>query len=149
MKEQKFCDGEERRLDWLITRRLPNSWKKVGWGILFLSLALILLNRFLEIDHLLFKSILKKTMLIGLLIVTISKEKIEDERVETLRSKAFSFAFIVGVAWVLVQPLLNYIVSFLLKAQNVTYKDLGDFQILWILLIIYLTSFWFLKRSNS
>ncbi|MGO3181950.1 MAG: hypothetical protein ACTIJ9_03875 [Aequorivita sp.] len=95
MKEQKFCDGEERRLDWLITRRLPNSWKKVGWGIL--SLALILLNRFLEIDHLLFKSILKKTMLIGLLIVTISKEKIEDERVETLRSKAFSFAFIVGV----------------------------------------------------
>ena len=149
MKTQKFCDGEERRLNWLITRKLPNSWKKIGWGILIVSLALILLNRYLDVDHLIFKSILKNTMLVGLLIVTISKEKIEDELVENLRSKAFSFAFIMGVAWVLVQPLINYLVSFLITPQRANYQDLGDFQILWLLLVIYLTVFWVLKRSNS
>lgn len=149
MNTRKFCDGEERRLNWLITRKLPNNWKRIGWGILFISLALILLNRYLDVDYLLFKSILKNTMLVGLLIVVISKEKIEDELVENLRSKAFSFAFIMGVVWVLVQPHINYFVSFLIESENANYQDLGDFQILWFLLIIYLTTFWFLKRRNS
>ncbi|WP_051285126.1 hypothetical protein [Aequorivita capsosiphonis] len=149
MKTQRFCDGEERRLNWLITRKLPNTWKRIGWAIFIVSLVLILLNRFIDINHIVFKSILKNTMLVGLLIVIISKEKIEDELVENLRSKAFSFAFIMGVAWVLVQPLLNYLVSFLIKPQDANYQDLGDFQILWFLLIIYLTIFWFLKKRNS
>jgi len=149
MKTQKFCDGEERRLIWLISRKLPNSWKKIGWGILFLSLVLLLLNQYFDINHLMFKSILKNTTLVGLLIVTVSKEKIEDELVESLRAKAFSFAFIMGVTWVLVQPLINYTVSFLITPLRANYQDLGDFQILWFLLIIYLTTFWFLKRRNS
>lgn len=148
MKTQKFCDSEERRLNWLITRKLPNSWKKIGWGMLFLSLGLILFNRYLDVNQLMFESILKNIMLVGLLIVTVSKERIEDELVESLRAKAFSFAFIMGVTWVLVQPLINYLFFLLIKPEQANYQDLGGFQILWLLLVIYLTAFWFLKRRN-
>jgi hypothetical protein len=103
----------------------------------------------LDGDFSIIKSILKKTALFGLLIVIISKEKIEDELVENLRAKAFSFSFIIGVVYVLVQPLINYLFFIILKPQKANYEDLGDFQILWFLLIVYLTAFWFLKRRNS
>ncbi|SRX55940.1 hypothetical protein [Aequorivita sp. CIP111184] len=149
MNKQKFCEAEERRLNWLINFKLPNYWKKIGWSILFVSLALILFIKFLNDDFDLLKNILKKSMLIGLLIVTISSEKIEDEFIESLRSKSFTLAFILGVIYVLAQPVVNYFVSLILQSENTNYEDLGDFQILWFLLVVYLTAFWSLKRRNS
>ncbi|SRX73645.1 hypothetical protein [Aequorivita antarctica] len=149
MNKQKFCEAEERRLNWLINFKLPNYWKKIGWGILVVSLALILSTKFIDGDFDLLKSILKKAMLIGLLIVTISREKIEDEFIENLRSKSFSLAFIFGVIYVLAQPVVNYIVSLILQSEKANYEDLGDFQILWFLLVVYLTAFWSLKRRNA
>lgn len=149
MKTGKLCEGEERRIIWLINFKLPNYWKKIGWGILALSFALILVSRYIDVNQFIFKSILKNTALVGLLIVTISKEKIEDELIENLRSKAFSFAFIIGVIYVLVQPLINYLALLLLKPEKANLEDLDDFQILWFMLIVYLFAFWLLKKRNS
>lgn len=149
MNKQKICTAEERRLNWLINFKLPNYWKKIGWSILFISFGFLIVSKFLDGDFSIIKSILKKTALLGLLIVTISKEKIEDELIENLRAKAFSFAFIIGVVYVLVQPLINYLAFVILKPQSANYEDLGDFQILWFLLVVYLTAFWYLKRRNS
>ncbi len=149
MKKSKICDAEELRLQWLVNFKLPNYWKKIGWALLSLSFALIILTKFLDGDFSVIISILKKITLLGLLIVVISKEKIEDELMENLRGKAFSFSFIIGVVYVLVQPLINYLVFVILKPQKARFEDLGDFQILWFLLIVYLTAFWFLKRRNA
>ncbi|MCB0464386.1 MAG: hypothetical protein KDC78_01750 [Aequorivita sp.] len=149
MNKQKRCEGEERRLNWLINFKLPNYCKKIGWGILLVSLLLILVTKLLDGNFDLLKNILKKAMLLGLLIVTISREKIEDEFIENLRGKSFSFAFIVGVVFVLVQPVINYIVFLFFKPEKIIFKDLGDFQVLWFLLVVYLTAFWSLKRRNA
>lgn len=149
MNKQKFCNAEERRLNWLINFKLPNYWKKVGWSILIISFGFLLVNKFLGDDFSIIKSILKKTALLGLLIVTISKEKIEDELIENLRAKAFSFAFIIGVVYVLIQPLINYLAFVIVKPQQANYEDLGDFQILWFLFTVYLMAYWFLKKRNS
>lgn len=149
MNKQKFCDAEERRLHWLVNFKLPNTWKKIGWGLLSLSFALLILTKFFDGDYLVIRSVLKKITLLGLLIVVISKEKIEDELVENLRGKAFSFAFIIGVVYVLVQPLINYVAFLLLKPEKANFEDLGDFQILWFLLVVYLMTFWFLKKRNA
>ena len=58
-------------------------------------------------DFIALKNILRKIILVGLLVITISKEKIEDEFIENLRSGAFSFAFGIGVGYVLIQPIIN------------------------------------------
>jgi L-asparagine transporter-like permease len=113
------------------------------------SLILILSTKFIDGNFDVLKTILKNTMLIGLLVVTISKEKIEDEFIENLRSKSFSLAFILGVVYVLVQPLINYVVAMLVEPKKASFENLGDFQILWFLLIVYLTAFWSLKRKNA
>ena len=149
MNKRKFCEAEERRLNWLINFKLPNYWKKIGWSLFLVSLVLTLSTKLLDGNFDLQISILKKAMLIGLLIVTISREKIEDEFIENLRSKSFSLAFIIGVIYVLAQPLVNYIVSLILESEKASFEDLGDFQILWFLLVIYLTAFWSLKRRNA
>ncbi len=149
MEKNKICNAEERRLHWLVNFKLPNSYKKVGWGLLIISFAFLIVTKFLDGDYLLINSIVKKIVLVALLIVAISKDEIEDELVESLRAKAFSFSFIFGVLFVLVQPFINYVALLVLKPEKAQFKDLGDFQILWFLLIVYLTAFWFLKRRNS
>lgn len=149
MNMNKICDSEERRLHWLVNFKLPNYWKKIGWGVLIISIFFLILTKFFDDDYLVIKSILKKLTLVGLLIVAISKDKIEDELVENLRGKAFSFSFIIGVVYVLVQPIINYAAFLVVKPERAKFEDLGDFQILWFLLIVYLMTFWFLKRRNS
>ena len=147
MNHNKICDSEERRLKWLMNYKLPHSWKKVGWVLFIISLVSILLIKFLDGDFELLKAILKNSMLLGLLIVTLSKETIEDEFIENLRSKAFRGSFLVGVIYVLVQPLVNYVAFLIARPDKAEVEDLGDFQILWFLLVVYLTIFWMLKRK--
>lgn len=149
MDNQKICNAEERRLNWLINFKLSNSWKKIGWGLLFISFAILIAVKFFDGEYTVLKSVLKKVSLLGLLIVVISKEKIEDELVENLRGKAFTFSFIIGIVYVLIQPLINYLAFLLIKPEKANFEDLGDFQILWFLLIVYLMTFWFLKKRNS
>lgn len=149
MNAKDLCEGDERWLNWLVNFKLPNYWKKIGWVLLIISLVLVLAIKFMDGNFDVLKSILEKAMLIGLLIITISREKIEDEFIQALRSKSFSFAFIVGVIFVLIQPLVNYIVLLLFKPEKLIFQDLGDFMILWFLLIVYLTTFWSLKRRSS
>lgn len=129
--------------------KLPNYFKKVGWTLVILSLISLFATKLFEGDFDLLKTILKNLMLLGLLIVTLSKEKIEDEYIENLRSMAFRCAFILGVIYVLIQPLINYLAFVLVKPDKAMFQDLGDFQILWFLLVFYLTVFWVLKRRTK
>lgn len=149
MQLNKICDSEERRLRWILNFKLPNYFKKVGWTLVILSLISLFATKLFEGDFDLLKTILKNLMLLGLLIVTLSKEKIEDEYIENLRSMAFRCAFILGVIYVLIQPLINYLAFVLVKPDKAMFQDLGDFQILWFLLVFYLTVFWVLKRRTK
>jgi hypothetical protein len=85
-------------------------------------------------------------VLVGLLMIAISKEKVEDEMIRTIRGQAFSMAFIAGVIYTLVQPLINYIVAFFVEKDKEPLTDIGDFQVLWFLLTMYLLFFYMIKK---
>jgi membrane protein CcdC involved in cytochrome C biogenesis len=147
MKNKAFCKSEESKLESVVNFKLPLIYKKIGWVFFFTLLLVILSTKFFDSDQTILKSILRKGMLLALLIISISKEPIEDEMIASFRGKAFSFAFIVGVLYVLIQPLLNFIVAFILGREKDIFENLGDFQILWFMLVVYLTAFWFLKKK--
>jgi len=86
--------------------------------------------------------------LVFLFVIVISKEKIEDERIQKIRGQAFSFTFLAAVLYVLVQPLVTYFVALLVKSEKAVVEDLGDFQILWFMLIVYLVFFHFVKKRE-
>ena len=145
---KKFCEAEYRRLKKIQNYQylLPNQYKKVGIALLIASIIALLTRKYLFEDLELVQQIGKKGMLLALLLITISKEKIEDELITKLRGQAFAVAFISGVIYTLIQPLINYLVALMIKPEKAIYNDLGDFVVLWFMLVMYLTFFYMFKR---
>ena len=94
------------------------------------------------------KLILQKTLLVGMLIMSVSKDKIEDEMTMSLRAQSYAIAFIVGVIYALVMPYVEYGVSNVVHSGGEAFKSLGDFQVLLFMLMIQLMFYHFLKRNR-
>ncbi len=144
MRTGTLLDSERKSLKKLTKFQFPNYFKKIGFTLAIISFTVIILNKF-AIDNAVIKSIAKYGMLVGLLLVSVSREKIEDELVIRLRMESFTFAFIAGVVYALLIPMIDYTVDFLIKAEAI-FKDTGDFQILWMLLVCQICYFELLKK---
>lgn len=145
-KNIKEC--ERNQFDKLKKYQLPNLYKRIGWGIVILSAILLISKKVFLSDLSIASQIAKNLALLGLLIVIISKEKIEDELIGMIRGKAFSFAFIAGVVYTLVMPLTDYLVDIAIGKQDASYNELGDFIILWFMMVVYLAFFNLLKKTR-
>ena len=139
IKSVMECD--RRRTEKLLKLKLPNYYKKIGWGGFVISMIVLIGTKFIDPDPEVFKEILKKTSLLFLLMVVLSKEKIEDEFIAQIRAQSFSFAFLFGVLMTLFLPFFNWIVLKLFKPEKAILENLGDFQILWVMFLMYLLFF--------
>ncbi|QTE23370.1 hypothetical protein [Polaribacter cellanae] len=72
------------------------------------------------------KPALRGFILFGMLLISISKDKIEDEFIESLRSQSYRIAFILGILYSLLQPFINYGVD-LLFDKNGTMESFSYF----------------------
>ena len=135
-------------ITWIKKYQLPNLYKRIGWGIVILSAILLISKKVFLSDLSIVSQIAKNLALLGLLIVIISKEKIEDELIGMIRGKAFSFAFIAGVVYTLVMPITDYLVDIAIGKQDASYNELGDFIILWFMMVVYLAFFNLLKKTR-
>jgi hypothetical protein len=142
MTTKSFLDCERKSLDKLKKYQLPNVYKKVG--IVILAIGFIAL--FFTDKDTNYKLIAKYTLLIGFLIVSISKEKIEDELVENLRMHSYTFAFIFAVFITITNPLFSYIVNFFTNEKQAVFDGIGDWMILWLLLSVQVFYFEYAKK---
>jgi hypothetical protein len=83
-----------------------------------------------------------------MLLITVTKDSIEDEMTLKLRSQAYTFAFIVGVLYALVQPLINFLVNTIVKIEDVSFALLSVDQVLFFMLLVQLAFFHFTKRMR-
>ena len=148
MNLKAIQECERKGANRLMNFKLPSTWKRYGWIGFAISFIILLSTKFFDGDLEILKNILKKVSLVFLFVVVISKEKIEDERIQKIRGQAFSFTFLAAVLYVLVQPLVTYFVALLVKSEKAVVEDLGDFQILWFMLIVYLVFFHFVKKRE-
>ncbi|WP_411766997.1 hypothetical protein [Winogradskyella sp. A3E31] len=145
LKEMREC--ERTKIEKWSSFQLANAWKLRGTVICLLIFGTMIALKFTDSEPLWLKDVLRKCLLIGLLIVTLSKEKIEDEMVTTLRFKAYTLAFIMAVVYSLIQPLADYVVNnFILEANKD--NDFSYFQVLSFMLIIQIMFFEILKRNR-
>jgi hypothetical protein len=144
-------ETELKSIEKLIKYQLPNKFKAIGFGIFIVSLLFTLALPFTlenyEHNNLIDKSV-KSALLLGLLVISISKEKVEDELIIALRMKSYSYAFIGGVLYVMIMPYINYLLV-LLYSNNPKIEGVTDFTILGMLLTIQIFSFRSLKRSYN
>jgi uncharacterized phage infection (PIP) family protein YhgE len=146
LKSIQECDRKSAQR--LLNFKLPGYWKKIGWTGVIVSLGAIMSTSLFEGDFEILKDILRKVVLAFLFIVVLAREEVEDERIQNFRAQSFSFAFLSGVLYTLFQPVVNWIVFSIVKSEKAAVEDLGDFQILWLMLTVYLLFFYISKKRG-
>ncbi len=141
-----FCDTENNRLLRWGKFQLPNRFIKIGWSIIIGTFLLMIAKKFVD-EPTWVKPILRNVMILGFLIVSISKEKIEDELIASLRATSYRLALIIGVLYALVQPYVTYAVENLIDPGNAE-LDNSYFQVLLYILLVQIMFFNALKRSS-
>lgn len=146
LKSIEECD--RRSTQKLLNFKLPTYFKKIGWIGAIATLVIIMSTSFFDGDHTLLKDILRKVVLAFMFVIVLAKEEVEDERIQNFRAQSFSFAFLAGVLYTLFQPVVNWIVFSIFKPEKAVFEDLGDFQILWLMLVVYLLFFYVSKKRG-
>ena len=125
-------------------RLLPRYFKKVAFGIMLFSALLVLLTilKVLPIDKEIIKTIAKSGFLISLLLLVITRNKIEDELTLRIRLKAFAVSFIYGVVSVILEPFKNLLFgdSFL--------SDKGVTELLISMIFFYFIMMFKMKKNR-
>ena len=145
-KQSPICERERTYLEKMNKFLLPKKFKTIGYYIAFGVFTLMILKKFVD-EPLWVKPLLRKGLLFGMLLISISKDNIEDEFIESLRSQSYRLAFIMGVVYSLIQPVINYIVGSVIDS-NETFNDFSYFEVLFFMLLVQLMMFWQLKRMN-
>ena len=146
MDAKKILECERKSFNKFINFRLSHQFMAVGIAIASLSIIMMFVRAFaMEGETEWLKLLLKKVLLVGMLIMSLSKDKVEDEMTVSLRAQSYAIAFIVGVIYALVMPYVEFGVSNAVHSGGEAFKDLGDFQILLFMLMIQLMIYHNLK----
>ena len=147
MDKEKFVQCERKQFNKLLNFRLSHRFITIGIGIVLLSIVMMFVRAFaMEGDTLWLKQLLQKTLLVGMLIMSLSKDKIEDEMTISIRAQSYALAFVIGVLYALIMPYVEFGVSNAVHSGGEAFKDLGDFQVLLFMLMIQLMFYHNLKR---
>lgn len=147
MDTKKIIECERTKIEKWSEFQLPNRWKTIGVLLCLVTYLTMIGLKFTDSEPLWLKEVLRKLLLIGFLIVILSKEKIEDEMLGALRAKAFTLAFIIGVLYALAQPLIDNLVHNFIYEPNPD-NDFSYFQLLSFMLLIQIMFFEVLKRNR-
>jgi len=101
------------------------------------------ITKLLPIEKELVKLITKNTLLISLLLLAITSNKVEDELTHKNRLKAFAGAFIFGVVFTIVSSTINYLSPYFSSPSNT-----GTTYILIQMFFIYFISLYTMKKGK-
>ena len=125
-------------------RLLPNYFKKIAWGLLAIILIIVVLklSNVLQKDKELLINIIQSGVLLALLLLSITKDKIEDELTIKIRMGAFAGAFILGVGLFIAHHFVNLIFD------GNFMSDIGVFQLLLTMFFFYFGIFYMAKMKH-
>lgn len=147
MNKEKIMDCERTKIEKWSSFQLSNAWKTRGTLICLLLFFTMIGLKFTESEPDWLREVLRKGLLVGLLIITLSKEKIEDEMVASLRAKAYTLAVVMAVVYSLIQPIADYLIhNFVYEASKD--NDFSYFQVLSFMLLVQIMFFEILKRNR-
>ncbi len=130
---------------------LPSSFTFIGVIISILSFITILIinNSVLEFQRMpLINETLYSAILVGLSIISFSKEKDEDERIASLRFRSFGFAVGIAILIFVFQPFLITLFDLLFTNDDLLIHHYDSFYIfVAFLLIMQSLYFYIFKRE--
>ncbi len=146
MKTEKFIERERKSFNKMLNFRLPYLFKIVGVIVFIIALLLLIFRSQFGGELLMLKNIARQGIVIGLLFISLSRDKEEDEMTIHLRARSYAFAFVVGVLYALTMPYVEYGVANVIKPESTAFKNLGEFQLLSFMLLVQVMFYNVLKR---
>ncbi len=80
-------------------------------------------------------------MILGLLFVSLSREKVEDERVDRLRAQSMQFAFVFAAISTIIRPMIDLIFGDPVEMEQAH-------SVVFMMLLVYNIFFLFLKKRG-
>ena len=144
-------EGDIEKINKFIGYQLPNKFKIVGLVLFITSiLSIIVFESFFGNSKYygLLDRIAQTGLVLGLLIISISKEKMEDELMIKIRMQSYNYAVMGAVLLYLIMPFVNYALYF---NNSYTPKMNGskDVAVLALLLTIQILTFRKLKKAYN
>jgi hypothetical protein len=131
--------------------QLPNKFKIIGLVLCIISIISISIVAF-SLENFRYNDLLdrlaKTGMVLGLLIISISKEKIEDELIAKIRMQSYNYAVIGTVAYYLIMPFINYAIVFAFSSAP-RMEGNNDITLLALLLTVQILTFRSLKKAYN
>jgi len=145
MTVKSILECERNNLEKFEKFQLPTKYKKIGFFVAITSLVILLLSGLIpDINE--FKELFKFSLLIGLLIVSISKDKNEDEFIVKLRMISYRFAFIIGIIEILLIPIAAHLLILFTDINESAIGHTGKYDTLFVLLFVQVCIFEYLKK---
>lgn len=141
---KKFCEYEKKGGS---SPLLPYQYRWVGLGICLIAIVGLLFISMQEIEPSSFyKDLSMHTVLIGLFLLVISRDKNEDERTKQLRYRAFAFSFVLGTVMLLILPFIVILKNSII-GKALEWEFQSFFFIMSSYLFYYLMYFQIFKRQ--
>ncbi|WP_203295799.1 hypothetical protein [Luteirhabdus pelagi] len=145
---KEIYQWDRRMAEKLRRFQLPQSYQTVGLAIAIIAFVGLIARKFMTTEPDWIRSLCLNLILVGLLTISLSKEKVEDEYIAMLRSRSYQFAFIMGVLYVLIQPYVTYAVEYLFNPEEAEVQ-MSYFQAIAFMLMVQLLFFKvFLKKCS-
>ncbi|RTY82585.1 hypothetical protein EKL99_07710 [Flavobacterium sp. ZB4P23] len=144
--------GEIEKIEKITGYQLPNKFKIVGLVLFVVSVLSIITSLKLYLvgvkHYDLFERIALTNMVLGLLIISISREKIEDELIAKIRLQSYNYAVIGTVLLYLILPFIHYAITFSFSSTP-KIEGSKDIPLLAVMLAIQIITFKKLKRAYN
>ena len=152
MESKAKQEGDIEKIDKFTGYQLSNKFKIVGLVLFITSILSIITSLklyMLDIKyHELFERIALSGSVLGLLIISISREKIEDELIGKIRMQSYNYAVIVTVLIYLILPFIHFtIVSIFSSMPKI--EGSKDVSVLGVLLMSQIFTFRKLKKAYN
>ena len=152
MELQVKQGGEIEKIEKITGYQLPNKFKIVGLVLFIVSVLSIITSLKLYLVGVkyydLFERIALTIMVLGLLVISVSREKIEDELIAKIRLQSYNYAVIGTVLLYLMLPFIHYAIIFSFSSMP-KMEGSKDISILGLLLSVQIITFRKLKRAYN
>jgi hypothetical protein len=152
METKTKQEGDIEKINKFTGFQLSNKFKKVGLVLFIISILAIVSSvkhNFIDLrSQDLFERIAQTGIILGLLMISISKEKVEDELISKIRMQSYNYAVIGTVLLYLFIPFIHYALVFSLS-EGRTIEGSKDISVLFILLGSQILTFQKLKRAYN
>ena len=145
-----MMEDEHNKMLKIINFRLPHIYKRIGIFSAVAVFIFLLGYKFYGGDLILVKDMCRSGMVLLLLMASLSKDSIEDEYIQHVRSQSYVLSFICAVSYSVGLPLVAFVMDVLITKISgdgqINFHEVSAFEVMFILVSFQLLFFETMKR---